>query len=320
MNRAFPSSKPSEHYNPIHNFTAEELSEIKESEDCGIRFLSWNIADGKAGPRNILLREIVSAFSSKLIMFQELKNLPHNRYCLNGVGGKEDVQPISKGFQRKYGLSDSFVCQVSKDPSGGYYATLANANYLLFEDVPSEVMKIRDEIFPGLTKRDTNSLRLKILISCIREKESGRQFLAVNVHSPRGDMDFNRSVLRLVSSLHEYNVMWAGDFNDDLESKYPVPGDVVIVGTREDQVRGDKRIDFVGFGNISNSLTLADVRLFNTIQDMKELFTEAFLEDIEQKKDEYFNSKTLNHPLITGNLRFKDGLGDLDREMGLLSI
>ena len=93
-----------------------------------------------------------------------------------------------------------------------------------------------------------------------------------NVHSPRGVKSFNESILELVSKIPQnYPVIFAGDFNDNLVD-YPLSSNIVLCGTNEDELK-KKNIDFVGS---RNGIMLADVFLYNSSKDFKELITRTF--------------------------------------------
>ena len=294
-----PISKASEDYsNSILNLTITEQNEIQASETRNeILFSSWNVHDGAVFFRQAIVKELLTALPSQIIFLQELTATPHKQYSTYGLGTKESTS--SDAFISRFGNSfENKRSQVMKDPSGGYLATFIDHLQFEFADIPEEIILTRDRVV-------NETYRAKALLSVVRDKINMNQkcIVLINVHSPRGERSFNESILKLVSEIpQEYHVIFAGDFNDNLWVDYPLFLNVVLCGTNEDQLR-KKNIDFVGS---RSGIRLADVVLYNSSKDFKELITRTFWNRIFHQINSYFNSTVLNHPIIRGYVMYED--------------
>lgn len=305
---------PAEDYSSSeHKFSAPELREIRHSESRRDNpkhedsvyhpFSSWNVNDGRHIFRDPVLKECFSAFPSHIIMLQELPRTPvqgRNPYCTTGIGNKQ--HSVKKEFIEKY-YGEEFAnktVQAMKDPCSNYayFGTFIENEVLEFLPVPDDVVKQRDRCIE-------RTYHQKLLISYVKRlNQPFVEFLLLNIHSPRWESAFNKSILRLVSELSKlrYVVMFAGDFNDDLfDAAYALPENVCIC-VLEDDVNRSKRIDFVGFSK-SSQFRLENVESYNTVKDREQFTTNRFWHEIQHYFSSFFNRKILNHPHIRGKIR-----------------
>jgi hypothetical protein len=267
--------------------------------------LMWNVGDGLSNDRQAILGDVLSkGFAYPLLLLQECTWKPHNLETIPDTN-QHMSGSITGDLASKLGLPNNYFHGFfTKDSAQRWLVTLFDDEDFAAEALIPKFFALRDLLITTLGNRPN------VCIGLLRERSSARKFFVVNVHAPRGDMEFCKQVLRLAAALYNLaskgqrlssGVIWGGDFNQVLTAEtFTVPDFVRIVSTDVDPCRPKRPVDF--FGSVEGNgadhakVTLESARLLAWRHDAGEIFDSAV--------DERVGNATLNHPIMTATIKF----------------